>query len=130
MNTLNFLDANIWLALLWSRHMHSERARSWFEQTGDEQFLFCRFTQITVLRLLITERIMGRDTRSMPEAWKRWDRIWADDRVSFLAEPEDLEKEFRKHSQLSIRPPKVWVDAYILALASAADLNWSLLTRR
>jgi len=42
MNTLNFLDANVWLALLWSR------ARSWFEQTGDEQFLFCRFTQITV----------------------------------------------------------------------------------
>jgi predicted nucleic acid-binding protein len=29
---LNFLDANVWLALLWSRHMHSERARSCFEQ--------------------------------------------------------------------------------------------------
>jgi hypothetical protein len=23
MSTLNFLDANVWLALLWSRHMHS-----------------------------------------------------------------------------------------------------------
>ena len=43
----------------------------------------------------------------MPEAWKLWDRIWADDRVSFLAEPEDLEKEFRKRSQLSSRSPKV-----------------------
>ena len=32
--------------------MHSERARSWFEQTGDEQFLFCRFTQITALNYL------------------------------------------------------------------------------
>jgi hypothetical protein len=80
-------------------------AGSWFEQTGDEQFLFC-LTQITVLRLLITEKIIGRDTRSMPEAWKLWDRIWADDRVSFLAEPEDLEKEFRKRSQLSSRSPK------------------------
>jgi toxin-antitoxin system PIN domain toxin len=123
MNTLNFLDANVWLALLWNRHIHSERARSWFEQTGDEQFLFCRFTQITVLRLLTTEKIMGKDTRSMPEAWKLWDRIWADDRVSFLAEPEDLEKEFRKRSQLSSRSPKVWADAYILAFASAADLK-------
>ncbi|MGB6676748.1 MAG: PIN domain-containing protein [Terriglobales bacterium] len=103
--------------------MHSERARSWFEQTGDEQFLFCRFTQITVLRLLTTEKIMGKDTRSMPEAWKLWDRICADDRVSFLAEPEDLEKEFRKRSQLSSRSPKVWADAYILAFASAADLK-------
>jgi hypothetical protein len=55
MNTLNFLDANVWQTLLWSRHIHSERARSWFEQAGQEQFLFGRFTQITVLRLLTTE---------------------------------------------------------------------------
>lgn len=103
--------------------MHSERARSWFEETADEQFLFCRFTQITVLRLLTTEKIMGKDTRSMPEAWKLWDRIWADDRVAFLAEPEDLEKEFRKRSQLSSRSPKVWADAYLLAFASVAGLK-------
>jgi predicted nucleic acid-binding protein len=59
----------------------------------------------------------------MPQAWKLWDRIWADDRVSVLAEPEDFEKEFRKRSQLSSRSPKVWADAYILAFASAADLK-------
>jgi predicted nucleic acid-binding protein len=47
----------------------------------------------------------------------------ADDRVSFLAEPEDLEKEFRKRSQLSSRSPKVWTDAYILVFASATDLK-------
>lgn len=29
----------------------------------------CRFTQITVLRLLTTERIMGADTKSMSLAW-------------------------------------------------------------
>jgi len=57
MNTLNFLDANVWLALLWSRHTHSEEARSWFEKSKDEQFFFCRFTQITVPRLLTTEKI-------------------------------------------------------------------------
>ena len=123
MNTLNFLDANVWLALLWSRHAHSERARSWFEQASDEQFYFCRFTQITVLRLLTTEKLMGKDTKSMPEAWNLWDRIWADDRVVFLPEPEDLEKEFRKRLRLSSRSPKVWADAYILAFASVADLK-------
>jgi uncharacterized protein len=52
-----------------------------------------------------------------------WDRIWADDRVVFLPEPEDLEKEFRKRSRLSSRSPKVWADAYILAFASVADLK-------
>ncbi len=123
MNTLNFLDANVWLALLWSRHIHSERARSWFEQAGQEQFLFGRFTQITVLRLLTTEQIMGVDTKSMAEAWSLWDRIWADDRVVFVPEPEDIEKEFRARSRMPRRSPKVWADAYMLAFTAVAGLK-------
>ena len=123
MNTLNFLDANVWLALLWGRHVHSERARLWFEQAGDEQFLFCRFTQITVLRLLTTEQIMGQDTKSMSEAWKLWDQVRADDRVTFLPEPEDMEKEFRSRSRLSRPSPKVWADAYLLAFACVSGVK-------
>lgn len=123
MNTLNFLDANVWLALLWSRHLHSGKARAWFDQVQEEQFFFCRFTQITVLRLLTTEKIMGRDTRSMSEAWRLWDRIWADDRAVFLPEPKDIEIQFRLHSRLSSSSPKVWADAYLLAFASVAGLK-------
>jgi len=123
MNTLNFLDANVWLALLWSRHVHSERARRWFEQVGDQQFFFCRFTQLTVLRLLTTERIMGKDTKTMSEAWNLWDRIWADSRIVFLPEPDDLEKDFRSRSRLPSPSPKVWADAYLLAFASVAGLK-------
>jgi len=120
---LNFLDANVWLALVWSRHVHSEKARLWFEQASEEQFLFCRFTQITVLRLLTTVQIMGNDTRSMSEAWNLWDRIWADDRVAFLPEPEDIEKDFRSRSRLSSPSPKVWADAYLLAFAYVAGVK-------
>jgi uncharacterized protein len=124
MNTLNFLDANVWLALLWSRHIHSERAREWFEEAGEEQFFFCRFTQLTILRLLTTEKIMGKDTKTMSEAWRVWDRVWADTRIAFLPEPDDLEKEFRSRSRLSSRSPKMWADAYLLAFASAAGLKF------
>lgn len=123
MNTLNFLDANVWLALLWSRHVHSEKARHWFEFSSDEQFFFCRFTQLTVLRLLTTEKLMGKDVKSMSQAWVLWDRIWADSRIAFLPEPDGLEKEFRAHSRLSSRSPKVWADAYLLAFASVAGLK-------
>jgi toxin-antitoxin system PIN domain toxin len=123
MNTLNFLDANVWLALAWSRHMHSERARSWFEQADEEQFFFCRFTQITVLRLLTTDQIMGKDTKTMSEAWSLWDRVWADARIAFLPEPDDLEKEFRSRSRLSSRSPKVWADAYLLAFAAVGGVK-------
>ena len=45
--------------------MHSEKATSWFENAGEEQFLFCRFTQITALRLLTTEKIMDKDAKTM-----------------------------------------------------------------
>ena len=123
MNTLNFPDANVWLALLWSRHIHSERAKAWFDNAAEEQFLFCRFTQITVLRLLTTEAVMRNDTKSMAEAWILWDRIWADDRVTFLPEPHDLEKEFRSRSNFPSWSPKVWADAYLLAFTSVAGLK-------
>src|SRR6266851_9223339 len=123
MNTLNFLDANVWLALLWSRHVHSARARLWFEQAGEEQFLFCRFTQLTVLRLLTTDQIMGKDAKTMSGAWSLWDRVWADTRVVFLPEPDDMEKEFRSRSRLSSRSPKVWADAYLLAFAAVGGVK-------
>jgi len=124
MNTLNFLDANVWLALLWSRHIHSEKASAWFAEAGEEQFFFCRFTQLTILRLLTTASIMGKDVKTMSEAWQVWDRVWADARISFLPEPDELEKEFRSRSRLSSRSPKVWADAYLLAFASVAGLKF------
>src|ERR1035438_1956566 len=123
-NTLNFLDANVWLALVWGRHVHSERARHWFEAAREEDFFFCRFTQLTVLRLLTTEKIMGPDTQSMSGAWNLWDKIWADDRIAFLSEPEGLEKEVRSCSGLTSPYPKVWADAYLLAFSSVAGLKF------
>jgi toxin-antitoxin system PIN domain toxin len=123
MNTLNFLDANVWLALLWGRHVHAEKARAWFESSDEEQFFFCRFTQITVLRLLTTEKIIGKDVRNMSESWELWDKIWADPRMALLPEPEGLEREFRAHSRFKSRSPKVWADAYLLAFAAVAGLR-------
>jgi toxin-antitoxin system PIN domain toxin len=123
MNALNFLDANVWLALLWNRHIHSEKARSWFERAGDEEFFFCRFTQITVLRLLTTASVMGKDVRSMLQAWELWAKVEGDSRIAFIAEPEGLETEFRSRSRLSSRSPKVWADAYLLAFAATSGLK-------
>ena len=123
MNALNFLDANVWLALLWSRHEHSEKAREWFERSAEEQFFFCRFTQLTVLRLLTTDAVMGRDVRNMSEAWNLWDRIWADQRIAYLPEPENLEAELRRQTRSLGKSPKVWADAYLLSFAAVAGLK-------
>jgi predicted nucleic acid-binding protein len=67
---------------------------------------------------------MGKDTKTMSEAWSVWDRIWADSRIAFLPEPDELEKEFRSRSRLSSRSPKVWADAYLLAFAAVSGLRF------
>lgn len=123
MNSLNFLDANVWLALIWSGHSHSEKAISWFEASTDEKFFYCRITQLTVVRLLTTSSVMGIDTRKMVEAWDLWDKACADDRVAFLSEPEGLEHEFRRSTALLTPSPKVWADSYLLAFAGVAGLK-------
>jgi toxin-antitoxin system PIN domain toxin len=120
MNTSNFLDANVWLALIWSRHEHGDSARAWFERAGEERVVFCRFTQLTVLRLLTTAAVMGDDVRTMSGAWEIWDEIGADERIAFMPEPDNIETHFRERSQLATASPKVWADAYLLAFSRAA----------
>jgi predicted nucleic acid-binding protein len=60
----------------------------------------------------------------MAEAWGLWDKVWADTRISFLSEPEDLEREFRSRSRLSTASAKVWADGYLLAFTSVAGLKF------
>jgi predicted nucleic acid-binding protein len=59
MNTLNFLDANVWLALAWSRHVHSERARSWFERADD--------SPVSLYPLSFEEAVSGLAQVKMPD---------------------------------------------------------------
>lgn len=123
MNSSNFLDVNVWLALSWRRHMHAERAKEWFESAASQRFYFCRVTHLAALRLLTTRAILGEDMHTMISAWRIMDRIQTDDRVMFLEEPAGLDREFRTRSRLSTRSPKVWADAYLLAFASTAGLK-------
>jgi hypothetical protein len=87
MNTLNFLDAFGWHCCgddIFIRR----RCGSGFEKSPEEKFFFCRFTQLTVLRLLTSAAVMGNDVRKMTEAWELRGKVCADDRVAYLSEPE------------------------------------------
>jgi toxin-antitoxin system PIN domain toxin len=123
MNSLNFPDTNIWLALVWGRHSHADLARKWFDQAADEQFFFCRFTQLALLRLLTTEAVMGRDVLTMASAWDVYDQCRADERIAFLAEPEALDPGLRSFSSSRRASPKLWADAYLAAFANTAGLK-------
>src|SRR5579862_4485034 len=120
-----FPDVNVWLALTYEGHVHHSSARNWFERIDDEARLcFCRFTQISFLRLLTTHAVMGDDSvLSQSEAWRMYDR-WADDgRAVFLEEPPTIESSFRSLSSKSEPAPKDWADSYLAAFASTSGVK-------
>jgi uncharacterized protein len=59
----------------------------------------------------------------MAEAWDLWARISADSSVTFLPEPDEIERELRMRSRLSTPSPKVWADAYLLSFAATARVR-------
>jgi hypothetical protein len=64
-------------------------------QREDDHFFFCRLTQLGFLRLLATSAVMGKDVRTIGEAWKVYDRWLEDSRVGIRQEPVELDGAFR-----------------------------------
>jgi uncharacterized protein len=70
-----FPDINVWLALTYEGHVHHTSAVNWFTTLSDDSgLIFCRFTQLGLLRLLTTGAIMGDEVMTQPEAWAAYDR--------------------------------------------------------
>jgi uncharacterized protein len=119
-----FPDVNVWIALTSDRHIHHPVAVHWFASLGEESRLcFCRMTQLSLLRLLTTEAVMGPEVMNQREAWQIYDRWMEDPRAVFLDEPPGLEQSFRSHWRRGIPAPKEWVDSYLLAFAAVSGLK-------
>lgn len=118
MTSSNFPDVNVWLALLMADHVHRHSARVWWESGAAESIAFCRITQVGVLRLLTSVTAMNGKPLSMQQAWRAHNRLFEDDRVELVREPDGMEEQFRKLSSLRSASPKVWTDAYLTAFAA------------
>ena len=116
---LNFPDVNVWLALLLENHVHREAALNWWRAV-DGTIAFTRFTQISVLRLLTTAAAMDGHPLSLSEAWRAYDRLFADDRVGLMPEPPEVQILFRQKTRGRNASPKLWADAWLLAFAESA----------
>lgn len=119
MSSLSFPDINVWLALAATEHVHAPAARSWWNRENG-RIVFSRFTELGFLRLMTTAAAMGGRPLSIAEAWKVHDRFYDDDRIGFVAELPEAEILFRKYASARASP-KVWSDAWLLAMAEAAD---------
>jgi toxin-antitoxin system PIN domain toxin len=119
-----FPDVNVWIALTSDRHLYHVIAARWFASLDEESRLcFCRITQLSLLRLLTTQTVMGPEVMTQPEAWQVYDRWLDDPRIAFLDEPTGLEHAFRSHSRRRSPSPKGWADSYLLAFAATSGLR-------
>ena len=112
---------NVWLALLLADHIHRPAANQWWESDSSESILFCRVTQLSLLRLLTTAAVMNGRPLTMKQAWHAYDRLFEDDRVALVREPEGLEERLRNLSSSRTASPKAWADAYLAAFAAQID---------
>jgi hypothetical protein len=109
-------DVNFWLALAFESHVHHAGAKQWFEPLSPpDGCAFCRLTQQGYLRLATNPKAFDDEAVTLEDAWKLYDTLLADPRVSFADEPPDIEASWRRHTSRRRFSPKVWSDAYLAA---------------
>jgi toxin-antitoxin system PIN domain toxin len=119
-----FPDINVWVALTYEGHAHHRTAASWFATLKpDASLVFCRLTQLGLLRLLTTEAVMGDEAMTQPQAWAACDRWHQDPRVEFANEPSEVEARFRVLTRLRQPATKDWADSYLAAFATVGRLT-------
>ena len=116
---VSFPDINVWLALASSEHIHAPLARRWWEEESGA-IAFSRLTQLGFLRLVTTAAAMDGKPLTIARAWRVYDRFYDDDRVIFVSEPQEIDMRFREKAVGRLASPKIWADAWLLALAQAA----------
>ncbi len=119
-----FLDVNVWLALSSRDHKHFKPAWAWYKELPSQTvLLFCRFTQLGLLRLLTSQSVMGQGTLTQGQAWKAYDRLLQTAGAGFIDEPAGLESILRPLSSGEQASPKEWADSYLAAFSEAANLT-------
>src|SRR4029450_9824149 len=119
-----FPDINVWVALTYEGHAHHANAAEWFAMLSrDATFVFCRFTQLGLLRLLTAKSVMSDEVMTQPQAWAAYDRWLKDPRVEFADEPPGIETRFRARTRLRQPATKDWADSYLAAFATVGRLT-------
>jgi uncharacterized protein len=123
------VDVGVWLAAVWGRHMHHPVTADWFGKQTDD-LVFCRVAQMGLLRLLSNPAIMGDDAVERSQAWRTFDQLWADERVLWADEPDELDAVWRAISARDDMSHKLWTDDYLAAFAQASDATLTTLDRK
>jgi len=123
------VDVGVWLAAVWGRHVHYPVASVWVNGQADH-LVFCRVTQMGLLRLVSNPAIMGGDAVDRSQAWRLFDQLWSDERILWAEEPDGLDAVWRAISARDDKSHELWTDDYLAAFAQASDLALATLDRK
>jgi toxin-antitoxin system PIN domain toxin len=123
-------DVNVWVALAISNHPNHETTRDWFDNFADGDIAyFCRITQQGLLRLICDPRIFPDLAVSNSGAWDVYSAFRRDPRVSWLDEPEGLDAAWILHARRPTSSPRIWMDAYLAAMAILHKIQFATFDR-
>jgi toxin-antitoxin system PIN domain toxin len=115
------------LALAFPAHIHHQRARVAYQQaTPAQPACFCRATQQGFLRLssnTVFLRSCNISGLSNQDALATLNQVMASATVAYREEPSGLEPIWHRLAALPSASPKVWMDAYLVAFATAGQLQ-------
>jgi uncharacterized protein len=126
---VKLVDVGVWLAAVWGRHINHPVTADWFGKEADD-ILFCRVTQMGLLRLLSNPAIMGDDAVDRSQAWRTFDQLRADERVLWADEPAELDAVWLAISARDDKSHELWTDDYLAAFAQASDATLVTLDRQ
>lgn len=124
MTSLLLPDVNVWLALSYGRHAHHDVVQRWYDALNDQaRMVFCRQTQMGLIRLLTTPAVLQQDALSQRDCWQIFDEWASTGQVEFAEEPPGIDSHLRRRTMGESSSPKVWMDAYLAAFAEAGGMQ-------
>ena len=125
-------DVNVWLATLVAEHPHHDVATGWWRDDvlpASEEVAFCRLTQLGLLRVLSSERVMGRQRMDHSQAWAVFSDVVAQTSVKFLEEPTGIDEHLEAVCSRRRASPGFWSDAYLASFARAGPYRLATFDR-
>lgn len=119
-------DVNVWLATVVEAHPHHQLTLDWWQSdvlTTDKVVMFCRITELGLLRLLCNETVMGPQRCTAKQAYSHYQQLLDQPLISFAHEPDGLEGQLITYCDLGRMSRNFWTDAYLAAFAVAGNMQ-------
>jgi len=127
------VDTNVWIAAVFTTHPFHALAQAALQQaTPAVPAVFCRATEQSFLRLASTPallKVYGAEGLSNRDALVALNALQALRQVCVRDEPRGTVALWHTLSTLNSASPKVWMDAYLAAFATAGGLHMLTLDR-